>query len=56
MDADLTAGDFVRWTKQLVDMLDQIADAAGDDEGLRANARAAVDALRRGVVAYSSVG
>ena len=56
VDADLTAGDFVRWTKQLVDMLDQIADAAGDDEGLRANARAAVDSLRRGVVAYSSVG
>jgi ATP-dependent RNA helicase HelY len=56
VDADLTAGDFVRWTKQLVDMLDQIADAAGDDDGLRTNARAAVEALRRGVVAYSSVG
>ena len=29
-EADLTAGDFVRWCKQLIDLLGQVADAAGD--------------------------
>jgi ATP-dependent RNA helicase HelY len=52
---DLTAGDFVRAIKQLIDLLGQIAVA---DEGgkLAGTARSAMDALRRGVVAYSSVG
>ena len=53
-EADLAAGDFVRWVRQLLDLVDQVADAAGDDP-LRATARAAGAALRRGVVAYSSV-
>ena len=52
---DLTPGDFVRATKQLIDLLGQIAVAAGRDTPLAAMARQAVDALRRGVVAYSSV-
>ena len=30
-DADLTAGDFVRWCKQLIDLLGQIAKAADAD-------------------------
>jgi ATP-dependent RNA helicase HelY len=47
---DLTPGDFVRAVKQLVDLLDQIA-ATGQAEA----ARSAVDAMRRGVVAYSAV-
>jgi ATP-dependent RNA helicase HelY len=50
---DLTPGDFVRAVKQLMDLLGQIAVAAGDP--LRSAARGAVDALGRGVVAYSSV-
>jgi ATP-dependent RNA helicase HelY len=54
VEADLAAGDFVRAVKQLLDVTDQVADAAGDD-ALRATAHAASDALRRGVVAYSSV-
>jgi ATP-dependent RNA helicase HelY len=54
VEADLAAGDFVRAVKQLLDVTDQVADAAGDGD-LRATARAASDALRRGVVAYSSV-
>jgi ATP-dependent RNA helicase HelY len=54
-DADLTAGDFVRSMKQLMDLLGQVADVAGDDSPVRATARAALHALRRGVVAYSSV-
>jgi ATP-dependent RNA helicase HelY len=52
---DLTAGDFVRAVKQLIDLLSQIAIVAGGDE-LAATARAAIDLVRRGVVAYSSVG
>ncbi|HXW44235.1 MAG TPA: DEAD/DEAH box helicase [Streptosporangiaceae bacterium] len=52
---ELTAGDFVRAMKQLIDLLGQIAVAASGSE-LAATARAAMDALRRGVVAYSPVG
>ncbi len=55
-EADLTAGDFVRWMKQLLDMLGQVADAAAPGTGLRDVAGRAMDAIRRGVVAYSSVG
>ncbi|GAA1946811.1 DEAD/DEAH box helicase [Kitasatospora viridis] len=55
-DAEMPAGDFVRWTKQLIDVLGQIQDAAGDDAELRGTARKAVDGLRRGIIAYSSVG
>jgi ATP-dependent RNA helicase HelY len=56
--ADLTPGDFVRAVKQLIDLLDQIAAApvpgsAGRD--VRATARAAIDSIRRGVIAYTSV-
>jgi ATP-dependent RNA helicase HelY len=55
-EAELSAGDFVRWTKQLIDLLGQIADAIPADDPLAQTAERAVDALRRGVVAYSSVG
>ena len=51
-ECGLTAGDFVRAVKQLIDLLDQIAAA---DPQLAAPTRAAIDAMRRGVVAYSSV-
>jgi ATP-dependent RNA helicase HelY len=53
-ETDLAAGDFVRWMKQLLDLTDQVADASGDG-ALRKTARDTADALRRGVVAYSSV-
>ncbi len=52
-EADLAAGDFVRWTKQTVDLLDQISLVAEGTAGHRA--RSAIDSIRRGVVAYSSV-
>ena len=55
-DADMPAGDFVRWCKQLIDVLGQIGDAAPGNSPVRRNARKAVDGLLRGVVAYSSVG
>ena len=51
-DPTLEAGDFVRWCKQLVDLLSQVAIVA--EEPVRSTARAAVDAVRRGVVAWSS--
>ncbi len=51
---DLAAGDFVRAMKQLIDVVAQIADAAGPGP-LRDTAREALDLLRRGVVAYTSV-
>ena len=56
MEADMPAGDFVRATKQLIDMLGQIADAAAEDSAVRKTARKAMDFVKRGVVAYSSVG
>jgi ATP-dependent RNA helicase HelY len=52
---ELAAGDFVRWMKQLLDLAGQVADAAGDGP-LRDTARGVVAAVRRGVVAYSSLG
>ncbi len=52
---DLTAGDFVRAMKQLIDLLRQLAVADSGGE-LGKTARAAADLLLRGVVAYSSVG
>ena len=48
-DSDLAAGDFVRWGRQTIDVLDQIAKVASGD--VARTARQAVDALRRGVVA-----
>jgi ATP-dependent RNA helicase HelY len=53
-EADLTAGDFVRAMRQLLDLLDQVADAAGDTP-LRESARRAARALRRGVVDYATL-
>ncbi|MEU9981391.1 DEAD/DEAH box helicase [Streptomyces sp. NPDC050856] len=56
-EAEMPAGDFVRWCKQLIDVLGQIAAAAPrENSTVPKNARKAVDGLLRGVVAYSSVG
>jgi ATP-dependent RNA helicase HelY len=52
-DADMAAGDFVRWTKQTIDLLDQLSLVADGPVGR--TARQALDAIRRGIVAYSSV-
>jgi ATP-dependent RNA helicase HelY len=51
---EITPGDFVRVTKQLIDLLRQIALVAEEVE-VQVTARAAVDACLRGVVAYSSL-
>jgi ATP-dependent RNA helicase HelY len=53
---DLSAGDFIRWCKQVLDLLDQLAatpGAGGAPGPVAAVARAALDAVRRGVVAQS---
>jgi ATP-dependent RNA helicase HelY len=46
----MSAGDFVRWCRQVLDLLDQVRIAA-PDPGLRAIAKRAIDDVRRGVVA-----
>jgi ATP-dependent RNA helicase HelY len=53
-ETGMAAGDFVRWVRQLLDLLDQLAKVAPGP--VAAAARDAVPLLRRGVVAYSSVG
>jgi ATP-dependent RNA helicase HelY len=53
IEADMAAGDFVRWSKQTIDLLDQLSIVADGD--LATTARRALDAVRRGIVAYSSV-
>ncbi|MPV36786.1 DEAD/DEAH box helicase, partial [Georgenia subflava] len=52
--ADLGAGDFVRWCKQVLDVLDQLASAAPSG-ALAVRAHEAMGLVRRGVVAWSSV-
>ncbi|MDQ1654107.1 MAG: ATP-dependent helicase HelY [Cryptosporangiaceae bacterium] len=54
-DGEMPAGDFVRWCRQVLDLLDQIAGAAGADTTLRSTAREAITAMRRGVIAYSAM-
>jgi ATP-dependent RNA helicase HelY len=46
---ELSGGDFVRWARQLIDLLDQLAKVA--DDPVADTARAAVNRVRRGVVA-----
>ena len=54
ISAELSAGDFVRWCKQVLDLLDQIATAPSEaDSPVPERARSASRALRRGVVAQS---
>jgi ATP-dependent RNA helicase HelY len=48
---ELAAGDFVRWTKQTIDVLEQIEQVA--PKRLSRTAREAVDRIRRGVVEAS---
>ncbi len=53
--AELSAGDFVRWCRQVVDLLDQVRGVAGEDSEVGTAAHDAVRALRRGVVAMGTV-
>jgi ATP-dependent RNA helicase HelY len=49
----LPAGDFVRWCRQLLDMLDQLRHA-GPDPDVRVTAKRAIDTILRGVVAVDA--
>lgn len=51
--AELTPGDFVRWCRQVIDLLEQVR-ATGYSSAIRNNARQAIDAIRRGVVAIGA--
>jgi len=51
---DLSAGDFVRWCRQVIDLLDQIRTCAQDPEIVKTAGRA-VAAIRRGVVDVDAV-
>jgi ATP-dependent RNA helicase HelY len=56
VEGDMPAGDFVRWARQVIDLLGQLAQAAGPESGMRDAAKAAMDAVNRGVLAYTSIG
>ena len=53
-DTALSAGDFVRWVRQVLDFADQIGKAAAlaEDPALRRTCREVSDTMRRGVVAF----
>jgi ATP-dependent RNA helicase HelY len=55
LDGEMPAGDFVRWARQVVDLLGQLADSGGASSELRATARQAMAAVNRGVLAYHAV-
>ncbi|WDF31836.1 DEAD/DEAH box helicase [Arthrobacter agilis] len=52
---ELAAGDFVRWTKQVIDLLDQLAKVPDLPAGLQQSCVRAIRLVRRGVVAYSNI-
>ncbi|QDW29790.1 DEAD/DEAH box helicase [Arthrobacter sp. KBS0702] len=52
---DLAAGDFVRWVKQVIDLLDQLAKIPGLDPRVARLCADAITLVKRGVVAYSAV-
>jgi ATP-dependent RNA helicase HelY len=53
-EADMPAGDFVRWARQVLDLLSQIRDASATSAAVKETARAAIKAVNRGVLAYQT--
>nr|WP_170225607.1 DEAD/DEAH box helicase [Pseudonocardia cypriaca] len=51
---ELSAGDFVRWCRQVLDLLDQVAAVAGRGSGVGRAAATAISTIRRGVVAVGT--
>jgi ATP-dependent RNA helicase HelY len=49
----MSAGDFVRWCRQVLDLLDQVRNAAPDPD-VRSTAKRAINDIRRGVVAVDA--
>jgi ATP-dependent RNA helicase HelY len=52
--SEFSAGDFVRWCRQVIDLLEQLRDVMGADAPVGAAAKEAVKAMRRGVVALGT--
>jgi ATP-dependent RNA helicase HelY len=52
---EISAGDFVRWCRQVIDLLDQLRDVMGKSHPVGAAADQAVRGMRRGVVALGTV-
>ncbi|WP_328476752.1 DEAD/DEAH box helicase [Actinoplanes sp. NBC_00393] len=50
-DAEMPAGDFVRWARQVLDLLGQIREASAASPSVKETARKAVKAVNRGVLA-----
>jgi ATP-dependent RNA helicase HelY len=53
-DSDMPAGDFVRWARQVLDLLAQIQEANAASAEVREAARKAMTAINRGVLAYQT--
>ena len=51
---ELSAGDFVRWCRQVIDLLDQLRAVPGVEPSVRTAAEQAIVSLRRGVVAVGT--
>jgi ATP-dependent RNA helicase HelY len=54
-EREASAGDFVRWAKQVVDLLQQLRQVADPGSELAAATKEAIARVQRGVVAYSSI-
>jgi ATP-dependent RNA helicase HelY len=54
-ERETSAGDFVRWAKQVVDLLQQLRQVSEPGTELAATVAESVARVQRGVVAYSSV-
>ncbi|MFB9903481.1 DEAD/DEAH box helicase [Allokutzneria oryzae] len=52
---ELSAGDFVRWCRQVIDLLEQVRDVVGRADPVGATAAKAATSLRRGVVAMGTL-
>jgi len=55
LDGEMPAGDFVRWARQVVDLLGQLTEAAAASSEVRQAARDAIGLVNRGVLAYASI-
>ena len=53
LGSSMSAGDFVRWCRQVLDLADQVRNAAASPT-LRATAKRAIKDVRRGVVAVDA--
>ncbi|MDI6100116.1 DEAD/DEAH box helicase [Actinoplanes sp. NEAU-A12] len=53
-DADMPAGDFVRWARQVLDLLSQVREASAASPSVKETARKAITAVNRGVLALQS--